>query len=73
MPRYRAGAFEKGSRQKGQYVVVEANSAADAMLNARPYFPGVPIGRFFAYPAEQYDKVDHNKHPFTAKPNRGSQ
>lgn len=64
MPKYRAGAFDKGSRQKGQYVVVDSASRAQAMLEVRKFFPGVPIARIFAIDAEMYDKIDNVKHPF---------
>jgi hypothetical protein len=74
MAKYRAGAFDKGSRQRGQYVVVEAPSAADAIREVRKFFPGVPVSRFFVSDAEPYQKVDNIKHPFAnAKPPRGSQ
>lgn len=64
MPKYRAGAFEKGSKQKGQYLVVEAASRAQAMLDVRKYFPGVPIARIFAFDAEAGDKTTTTKRSF---------
>ncbi len=73
MARFRAGAYNKGSRQKGQYVVVEAASRAQAMLDVRKLFPGVPIARVFAFDADAFDQVSNTKRPFTAKPTRGSQ
>lgn len=73
MPKFRAGAFDKGSRQKGQYVVVEADSPAQAMLDVRKWFEGTPIQRIFATPAEPWDKVTSLKQHFTARPTRGSQ
>jgi hypothetical protein len=66
MPKYRAGAYEKGSKTKGSYVVVEANNEASAMVVARRWFPGVPITRFFATPAEPRDEAMTGvRHPFT--------
>jgi hypothetical protein len=73
MPKYRAGAYDKGTKQKGQYVVVEANTAADAMIEVRKYFPGTPIQRIFARESEPWDKITSVKQPFSAKPKREAQ
>jgi predicted RecA/RadA family phage recombinase len=66
MPKYRTGAYEKGSKTKGSYVVVEANNEASAMVVARRWFPNIPITRCFAAPGEPGDKMEDGVlHPFT--------
>ncbi len=73
MPRYRAGVYEKGSKTKGRYFVVDAPSEAAAMLDVRFRFIGVPLARMFAKPAEPTDKVDGTVHTFKPASTRGSQ
>ena len=65
MPRFRAGAFDKGSKRKGRFVVVDAATAAQAVLDVRHYFPGVPLQRLFAREAEGHDKPTTDVKPFT--------
>jgi hypothetical protein len=73
MPRFRAGAYDKGSKTKGKFYVVEATTEAAAMLEIRHRFREVPLGRMFATPAEHTDKVDGTLHTFKPANTRGSQ
>lgn len=73
MPRYRAGAYDKGSKAKGKYFVVLAESESNAMLAVKQHFPGVPLGRLFVRPAEPNDKVDGTVHTFKPATARGAQ
>jgi hypothetical protein len=72
MPRYRAGAYDKGTKKKGRYFVVEASSEAGAVLDVRHLFPGVALARMFAAPAEPGDKVDGTVHTFKPESARGA-
>jgi len=65
VPKYRAGALDNNSKTHGSYVIVQADSRAQAMLDVRKHFPNVPITRLFAFDAEPGDKVDGQRRPFT--------
>lgn len=62
--KFRAGAYDKGSKTKGKYMVIEARSAAEAILLVKRRFPGVPLPRFFAFPSEAGDSSDNRLHTF---------
>lgn len=73
MPRYRAGAYDKGSKTKGKFFVVDAPSAAAAILEIKKFFPGVPVSRMFANDALHTDKPDNTIHEFHPPAKRGAQ
>lgn len=73
MPKFRAGAYDRGSKTKGKYTVVNANSVSDAMVEVKKYFPTVPMHRIFAREAEIYDKVDNTLHDFSNPKKKGAQ